>query len=72
MSSEDSDDDGSFNVRQLPWRSEKATEILYALDNKHTKKVYVRSRRMTFARTDGDMSDRDWPEPGTVPQWSLT
>ena len=29
MSSEDSEDDGTFSVRPLPWRSEKATDIIY-------------------------------------------
>ena len=71
MNSEESEEDGAFSVRLLPWRSKKATD-LYSLDKKHEKRCSVRSKRMTFERRDGDVSDRERPVEGSVPEWCLT
>ena len=38
VSSEDSDEDGSFFVRPLPWRSEKVNNLFTSLDRKLEKK----------------------------------
>ena len=37
-SGDDSDEDGSFVVRPMPWRSDKASSFLLSLDRKHDKK----------------------------------
>ena len=49
-----------------------ATDLLCGLDKKHEKRCSKRSKRMTFERRSGDVSDRERPEDGTVPQWCLT
>ena len=67
MSSEDSEDDGSFTVRPLPWRSEKASNFLLGLDHKRDKRRSRKSRIMTFQRKTGEFSER--PQPGSVPAW---
>ena len=71
MSSEDSEDDGSFTVRPLPWRSGKATRFLTSLDLKHRKKQSRKSRVMTYQRSDGLPSDRPKPIAGCVPDWVI-
>ena len=71
MSSEDSDDDGTFSVRPLPWRSSRASEIYHSLDEKCEKRKSTRSRRMTFTRGKGMPSDRQKPVAGSVPAWCL-
>lgn len=72
MSSEDSeDDDGSFVVRPLPWRSSKISEILFALDEKHDRKRSRKSRMMKFQRLEGLPSERPQPIAGTVPNWCI-
>ncbi|CAI8044857.1 hypothetical protein GBAR_LOCUS24847, partial [Geodia barretti] len=43
ISSEDSEEDGSFLIRPLPWRSEKSTSSLF-LDQKLNKKGPRRAR----------------------------
>ncbi len=67
MSSEDSEDDGSFTVRPLPWRTEKATSFLLSLDHKRDKRRSRRSKIMTFERAIGSISER--PQPRSVPAW---
>lgn len=71
MSSEDSDDDGSFTVRPLPWRSSKISEIINALDEKYNKRRSRKSKVMTFVRKEGSVSDRPQPISGTVPNWCI-
>lgn len=71
VSSEDSDEEGSFTVRPLPWRSEKASEFFFTLDEKHERKRSIRSKMMTFQRNYGLPSDRQKPPVGTVPEWCL-
>lgn len=71
ISSEDSDNDGSFTVRPLPWRSDTANELHYSLDKKHVKRLSVKSRRMTSDRQRGLASDRAMPDPKTLPTWCL-
>ena len=38
VSSEESDEDGSFIVHPIPWRSRKACEVLGGLDRKFDRK----------------------------------
>lgn len=71
MSSEDSEDDGTFTIRPLTWRSSKASEILFALDDKHDKKRSRKSKVMKFKRLEGTPSDRPMPISGTVPSWCI-
>lgn len=69
MSSEDSEDDGAFLVRPLPWRSDKASNFIAALDHKGKKKRSRRSKVMSFTRKVGDLSDRS--RPSGVPSWAV-
>ncbi len=69
MSSEDSEDDGSFTVRPLPWRSEKANSFLSSLDCKHGKKQSKKSKIMTLCRENRSPSDRSKPIDGSIPAW---
>lgn len=72
MSSEDSDDDsGSFSVRPLPWRSERAAEFFRILDRKDEKRLTQRSKRMKYERRVGAASERPMPKAGSVPGWCL-
>ena len=71
ISSEDSEDDGSFTVHPLPWRSGKATRFLTSLDLKHRKKQSRKSRVMTYQRNDGLPSDCPKPIVGCVPDWVI-
>lgn len=71
MSSEESEEDGSFIVHPLPWRSEKATGIFHGLDKKHDRRKTKRSKVMTFARKRGQLSDRPKPPKGSVPDWTV-
>ena len=71
MSSEDSDEDGTFIVRPLSWRSKKAADFYHSLDTKFEKRQSIRSRLMTFQRQEGMVSDRLPPPPGSVPTWCL-
>ena len=72
MSSEESDDGGSFTVRPLSWRSQKATDIMCCLDDRHVRRSSERSRRMTFDRLEGPVSDRIRPVAESIPKWSMT
>ena len=67
MSSEESDDVGSFTVRPLSWRSQKATDIMCCLDDRHVSSE--RSRRMTFDRLEGPVSDRIRPVADSRIYW---
>ena len=76
MSSEesnDSDDNGDENtqfiVRPPPWRSDKATCFLMALDKKYLKQQSKRSKVMSFNHCRGLPSDH--PNPQGVPDWVL-
>lgn len=71
MSSEESEEDGSFSVRPLPWRSEKATHFLKSLDNKIEKKKTKKSQIMTLKRSTGISSDRHVPTTDSVPAWTI-
>jgi len=71
MSSEESEEDGSFIVHPLPWRSEKATGVFHSLDKKHDRRKTKRSKVMTFQRKKGHMSDRPIPLKGLVPDWTV-
>lgn len=71
MSSEDSDDEGSFSVRPLPWRSQRATNFFHTLDGKYERKLSVKSKRMKYIRKEGLVSDRERPNTGSVPGWCL-
>ena len=56
MSSEDSEEDGSFLTRPLPWRSEKVNKFFSSLDQKLEKKRSKKSKMMTFERKTGQES----------------
>lgn len=71
MSSEESDEDGSFTIRPLPWRSDKVNRLFKNLDSKHEKKQSRKSKMMTSVRKEGDASDRPQPAEGSVPAWCL-
>ena len=71
MSSEESEGDGEFIVRPLPWRSARAADICHSLDEKYEKRKSNRSKRMTFARKTGLPSDRKKPSAVTVPGWCI-
>lgn len=71
ISSEDSEDDGSFLIRPLPWRSEKVTSFFCNLDKKQDKKKSHRSKIMTFERKTGPPSQRSKPLDGSVPAWAI-
>ena len=64
LSSEESEDDGTYTIRPLSWRSEKATDLFYCLDGKTDKKKSKRSKRMTSERFKEDPSDRTVPTDG--------
>lgn len=65
------DEDGTFTVRPLPWRSDKITGILHGLDNKHDKRRSKRSKLMTFERVYGPISDRVIPSNTSIPSWCV-
>lgn len=71
MSSEESEDDGTYTIRPLPWRSEKVTDLFYRLDGKIDKKKSKRSKRMTSDRFKGDPSDRTVPTDMSIPSWCV-
>ena len=71
MSSEDSEEDGTFTVRPLPWRSSRAVQIYHSLDEKHERRQSARSKLMTFHRREGMPSDREKPSAEAVPAWCL-
>ena len=71
MSSEESDDEGTFTVRPLLWRSARATDIYHSLDDKCDRRRSIRSKMMRFARKEGVPSDRMKPPTGSVPGWCL-
>lgn len=71
MSSEESDEEGSFAVKPLPWRSDRTTKFLKTLDSKAEKKKSRKSQSMTFARSTGPISDRPKPADGSVPAWTV-
>lgn len=68
-SSEDSDDDGTFTVRSIAWRSNKVSEFFKELDLRHEKKLPNKSRKMTSQRYEGIESNRQQPTEGSVPSW---
>ena len=72
ISSEDSDEDGSFLVRPLPWRVDKVTNFFSHLDKKCDKRRSKKSRVMIFERKNGLPSERTKPTPGSVPAWTVT
>ena len=67
ISSEDSDEDGSFLVRPLPWRADKVTNFLCSLDKKQDKKRSRKSKIMTLERKTGLASMHAKPIAGSVP-----
>ena len=72
MSSEESDgtnDEASFTVRPLLWRSDKVTRFFNQLDDKKNNNSTQRSKRMSFKRKMGLPSDR--PPPPSLPTWML-
>ena len=71
ISSEDSEEDGSFLIRPLPWRSEKVDKFIYSLDQKLNKKRSKKSKMMTFGRKAGPESHRAKPPTGSVPTWAV-
>ena len=71
ISSEDSEDDGSFLVRPLPWRSEKVTNFFCGLAKKQDKKKSRKSKIMTFERKTGPFSQRSKPLAGSTPAWAV-
>ena len=68
MSSEESEDDGTFSISLLPWRSSSASDFFYGLDDKHTRSS-LKSQKMCFERCEGRKSDRAKPTVKGVPQW---
>ena len=71
ISSEDSDEDGSFLVRPLPWRAEKVTNLFCSLDKKQDKKRSKKSKIMTFERKTGLPSYRTKPMERSIPAWTV-
>ena len=71
MSSEDSEDDGTFTIRPLSWRSSRVSELFFGLDDKYDKKRTRKSKVMMFKRMEGSLSDRPKPISGTVPSWCI-
>ena len=71
LSSEDSDEDGSFIIHPLPWRSRKVDNILRSLDRKVDRKKSKRSKLMTFHRNEGSISSRPKPPKGYFSEWIL-
>lgn len=71
ISSEESDDDGSFVIHSLPWRSEKVDNFFSGLDRKSDKKKTKKSKMMTFQRIKGLRSNRPRPSLEKVPEWAL-
>ena len=71
ISSEESvdEDEGQFLVRSLHWRSEKVDDLFATLDRKHGKRQSIRSKKMSFERTEGLPSDRAKPQDETLPNW---
>lgn len=70
MSSEESEDDGTFSVSLLPWRSDNASDFFYGLDSKHTKRSSKKSQKMCFERCElGRKSSRVKPASKGVPEW---
>ena len=71
MSSEDSNEDGSFIVRPLPWRKEKVTFFLCGLDRKLERRKSRKSKIMTHERKKGPPSCRSRPKPTSIPSWCI-
>ncbi|XP_063431321.1 uncharacterized protein LOC134713993 [Mytilus trossulus] len=71
MSSEqtDSEDEGSFIVRPLPWRSDDFDKLVKKLDQKHENKLSKRSRRQNNVRKVGAVSSRKKPEVVPGHEW---
>lgn len=71
MSSEqtDSEDEGSFIVRPLPWRSDDFDKLVKKLDQKHENKLSKRSRRQNNIRKVGAVSSRKKPEVVPGHEW---
>ena len=71
MSSEDNEDDGSFVLHQIPWRSQKANDFITSIDTKYDTKRSKKSKVMTAERIPGTYSDRPKPAEGTLPLWTI-
>lgn len=61
-SEEEEDEDGSFEVRPLPWRSEFFDSVMKELDAKTRSLQPKKSKRQTVLRKVGDHSKRPPPE----------
>ena len=72
ISSEDSDEDGSYVVRSLPWRADKVSSLFCSVDKKQDQKRSRKSKIVTFKRKTGVPSDCANPKPGSVPAWTVT
>ena len=73
MSSEESNDedeeDSTFVIRPLLWRSDKVNALFASLDSKFNKNQSKKSAMMTIHRSKGLPSDRT--RPTRVPDWAL-
>ena len=71
ISSEESDgtdDDASFTIRPLVWRSDKVTNFFSHLEKKNNNSTQ-RNKRMSLKRKVGLPSDR--PPPASLPEWMI-
>jgi len=71
ISSEDSDEDGTFFVHLLLWRADKVSSFSRSLDRKQDKRRSKKSKVMTFERKTGLPSEHPKPMRGSVPVWTV-
>ncbi|CAC5394806.1 unnamed protein product [Mytilus coruscus] len=65
----DSEDEGSFIVRPLPWRSDDVDKLVKKLGQKHDGQLTKRSRRQHHKRKVGAVSSRIKPEVVPGHEW---
>ena len=70
MSSEESDEENTLAVKELPWRTPAVTNLFKILDEEATKRKSDQAKRQSKRRVLGEISAR--PKPTSVPSWSVT
>ena len=71
MSSEESDDDESFIVHPLSWRSQKYKNFIENLDEAGSNSISVKSKRMRSKRILGTISERPCPDLPSTLSWTI-
>lgn len=71
MSSEESEGE-TILVKDIPWRSPKATDFFKTLDEQSTKLKSSQAKRQTKQRILSGSSDRPRPGNSKFPSWALS